>query len=225
MAETVPPYTAAAIRAAEAPLLAAGEPLMRRAAAALAGVVRDTLPLPEAGARARILVLAGRGDNGGDALYAAADLTERADVDVLLTAGEGHGDALAAALAAGARQVDLAHMRDSEYDLVIDGIVGIGATGAALRGEAHDAVTTLLPAVLSGRTRVVAVDLPSGVQPDDGSTADGVLLPASVTVTFGGVKAGLTATRAPARVVFVELGLPLDPATAVGEADVEIYRA
>ncbi|MBN9183246.1 MAG: NAD(P)H-hydrate epimerase, partial [Microbacterium sp.] len=96
---------------------------------------------------------------------------------------------------------------------------------AALRGGAHDAVTTLLPAVRSGRTRVVAVDLPSGVQPDDGSTADGVVLPASVTVTFGGVKAGLAATRAAGRVVLVELGLPLDPATAVGEADVEIYRA
>ena len=53
-------------------------------------------------------------------------------------------------------------------------------------------VEALLPAVRAGRPRVIAVDLPSGLHPDDG-TSDDVVLPASVTVTFGAVKAGLVA--------------------------------
>ena len=44
MPEVVPVYTAAQARAAELPLLAAGEPLMDRAAAALAAVIRAEIP-------------------------------------------------------------------------------------------------------------------------------------------------------------------------------------
>ncbi|MFT4285054.1 MAG: bifunctional ADP-dependent (S)-NAD(P)H-hydrate dehydratase/NAD(P)H-hydrate epimerase, partial [Protaetiibacter sp.] len=59
-------YTADEVRAAEAPLLAAGAPLMARAAAGLADAVSAELsrlgvPLHEA----RILLLVGPGDNGG----------------------------------------------------------------------------------------------------------------------------------------------------------------
>jgi NAD(P)H-hydrate repair Nnr-like enzyme with NAD(P)H-hydrate epimerase domain len=39
--------------------------------------------------------------------------------------------------------------------------------------------------------RVVAVDIPSGIHPDDGSVPDPAVLPATITVTFGGMKAGL----------------------------------
>ena len=67
MPERVPTYTAAQVRAAEQPLLAAGEPLMRRAAAALAAIAAAELGRMR---RAAVLVLAGSGDNGGDALFA-----------------------------------------------------------------------------------------------------------------------------------------------------------
>jgi NAD(P)H-hydrate epimerase len=63
-------YSAAQVRAAEAPHLAAGEPLMRRAAAALAAAVRRAASAADAPA-GPVLVLAGSGDNGGDALFAA----------------------------------------------------------------------------------------------------------------------------------------------------------
>lgn len=66
----VPVYTAAQVQAAEEPLLAAGEPLMLRASAALARIVREET----AGEESRVLVLAGGGTNGGDALFAAAEL-------------------------------------------------------------------------------------------------------------------------------------------------------
>jgi hydroxyethylthiazole kinase-like uncharacterized protein yjeF len=74
---------------------------------------------------------------------------------------------------------------------------------------------------------VVAVDLPSGIGVDDGTLPDGPVLPAEVTVTFGGAKAGLLlppAARLAGSVQVVDLGLPLDglrPAVArLGTADV-----
>lgn len=226
----VPAYTADQVRDAERPLLDAGEPLMRRAAAALAQIVQELVDEeldehPEADVR--VLVLAGSGDNGGDALFAASAL-QRAEVHVLSTGSRIHEEGLATALAEGAELVDLAEVRDAEpvYDLVLDGILGIG-TGAdpGLRDLARDAVETLLPAVRTADTRVVAVDLPSGLQPDDGSTADDTVLPASVTVTFGAVKAGLTRGRGPefaGEIVLVDLGLGdnLADDPAVAEASV-----
>jgi len=216
----VPTYSAAQVRSAEAPLLGAGEPLMARASAALADVVLGLLPTTPA--RPRVLVLAGSGDNGGDALFAAARLTERADVDIVLTGTRAHPDALAAATAAGAVPHD--PVVTADYDLVVDGILGIGTGGnPALRGTARAVVSALLPAVRSGRTRVVAVDLPSGLQPDTGDTADDIVLPASVTVTFGAVKTGLAAApELTGDIVLVDLGLPLPD--GAGTAEVTRFR-
>ncbi|MCR2816917.1 NAD(P)H-hydrate epimerase [Microbacterium jiangjiandongii] len=220
-----PAYTAAQVRAAEAPLLAAGEPLMDRAAAALAAVLRREIT-----PGGRVLVLAGRGDNGGDALLAGAALAaEGIGVDVLQTADAAHERGLGTALAAGARPVTLqqAAAADPAYDLIVDGIVGIGASAdPALRGGARAAVEQLLPAVRSGRSRAVAVDIPSGVQPDDGSVGDDMVLPAAVTVTFGAVKAGLirgSGAHLAGRVVLVDLGLNLSPEYSVATGDIERF--
>jgi len=207
--ERVAAYTADAVRAAEAPLLAAGLPLMRDAAAALACIVADEL----ARTPGAVLVLAGSGDNGGDALFAAAELATRGErIDVVLTRDRVHREALDAALTAGARLRPASEVRGavSEYVLVLDGILGIGVRGdVRLRGTSRAVVEAVLPAATSGRVRVVAVDLPSGVHPDDG-TADDAVLPADLTVTFGAVKAGLVRGRGPelaGAVHLVDLGL------------------
>ncbi|MDQ1137281.1 NAD(P)H-hydrate epimerase [Microbacterium sp. SORGH_AS 1204] len=200
-------YTADAVRAAEAPLLADGRPLMRWAAAALAEIVATELDA----APGAVLVLAGAGDNGGDALYAAADLARRADrVDVVLVRDRVHRGALDAAVSAGARVVSASEVcaRLDAYVLVLDGILGIGRLAdRRLRGSARALVESLL--ALVQRPRVVAVDLPSGLDPDEG-TADAAVLPADITVTFGALKAGLVRGRGPelsGRVHLVDLGL------------------
>ena len=214
----VPTYTADQVRAAERPLLEAGVPLMRRAASALAGVARQQL----AGAN-RVLVLAGSGDNGGDALYAATELASLVPVDVLTVGSRVHEAAWEAAERAGARRVSIeeAVAGASDRVLVLDGVLGIGVTSdPALRGAARDAVLRLRPLA----QHVIAVDLPSGLHPDTGA-ADEAVLAASVTVTFGAVKAGLVTGRGPelaGEVVLVDIGL--GPALAaqepVGEASV-----
>ena len=216
-------YSSQQVRAAEAPLLAAGEPLMRRAAAGLADELRQVLTARQqridGAARRRLLLLVGAGNNGGDAMFAGAELAaEGAAVTIVPTAARLHDESLAAARAAGAQlksdaDPDAVSRLASGADIVVDGILGTGtsADSPALRGRARDLVAAILP-VLDRPLRpdVVAVDLPSGISPDDGAVPDPVVLPADVTVTFGAVKAGLLlppACRLAGEVRLIDIGL------------------
>ncbi|GHV45184.1 bifunctional NAD(P)H-hydrate repair enzyme Nnr [Clostridia bacterium] len=73
----------------------------------------------------------------------------------------------------------------SEADVIIDALLGIGARGAPTGG-----VKAAIEAINNSGARVVAVDLPSGVNADTGAV-DGVCVQADVTVTFGLMKNGL----------------------------------
>jgi hydroxyethylthiazole kinase-like uncharacterized protein yjeF len=187
-------YSAAQVRAAEQPLLAAGVPLMRRAASALAAEVRRRLAEHARSDPGRVLLLVGSGDNGGDTLFAGAELaTDGVRVTAIPVGSRMRQDAEAAARAAGVRfeRPDGAAAIARSVDLVLDGILGIGAT-PPLRGTAREVVIAIRSAIAEvGRPFVVAVDLPSGVDPDDGSVPDEAVLHAGVTVTFGAAKAGL----------------------------------
>nr|BEK66355.1 bifunctional ADP-dependent NAD(P)H-hydrate dehydratase/NAD(P)H-hydrate epimerase [Kitasatospora purpeofusca] len=213
------------VRAAEAELMARlpEGTLMQRAAAGLAVTCARLLTRRRGRVYgSRVVVLAGSGDNGGDALYAGAELARRGArvTAVLLAPGRAHGGGLAALRAARGRvvveqEVGLADF--SRADLVLDGIVGIGGRGG-LRPEAE-------PYARAARTgTVVAVDVPSGVDADTGEVA-GTALRADVTVCFGTYKPGLLidpgASYAGA-VQLVGIGLELPPAgvVALQHADV-----
>ncbi|MFI5084432.1 MAG: bifunctional ADP-dependent NAD(P)H-hydrate dehydratase/NAD(P)H-hydrate epimerase [Actinomycetales bacterium] len=232
-------YTGAAIRAAEEPLLAKGRgaDLMRRAAHGLAVHLVRLLRSRRGGVYgARIVVLAGTGNNGGDALFAAAELIRRgARATAVRTAGRIHTDAAAAFARAGGRFLTLedsgpedsgpedgeagdggpgiaAALREARgADIILDGLLGTGA-GGALRGPAAALVRALADGPL--HAAVVACDLPSGVDADTG-TAAGAVLPADLTVTFGGAKLGLLAAAGESlagRLEVVGIGLDLPAA-------------
>lgn len=193
-------YTAAQVRAAEGPHLARREPLMQRAADGLAREIRALLAeRRDRGRPDSVLVLVGPGDNGGDALYAAAAVSASgSDVSLVLTAERVHQRGLAVALDEGCGQVptdDATALTAAviRADVVVDGILGIGASDPALRGRPREVVTAVLSALEQRDERpiVVAVDLPSGIHPDNGSVPDPTVLRADVTVTFGAIKAGL----------------------------------
>ncbi|MEU4782952.1 NAD(P)H-hydrate epimerase, partial [Micromonospora sp. NPDC023633] len=99
-----PVWRVADVRAAEAGLMATLPPgtLMRRAAAGLAR--RCALLLADRGGvyAARVLLLVGSGDNGGDTLLAGAHLARRgaAVSALLLSPGRAHAEGLAALRAA-----------------------------------------------------------------------------------------------------------------------------
>ncbi|WP_156757883.1 NAD(P)H-hydrate dehydratase [Actinokineospora pegani] len=173
-------WTTDRIRAAEERVLARTPDgaLMRRAAWGLARQALAMLRARTGGtAGRRVLLLVGAGNNGGDALWAGAFLRRRsvAVSALLLDPERAHAEGLAALRAAGGRVVaDVV-----PADLAIDGIVGLSARGS-LRPDAA--------AVLERVTApVLAVDLPSGVDPDTGAV-DGPAVTAAATVTFGGYK-------------------------------------
>jgi hydroxyethylthiazole kinase-like uncharacterized protein yjeF len=207
-------YGVAEVRAAEAELMArlpVGA-LMQRAASGLATVVADLLDGRLYGAR--VLLLVGSGDNGGDALYAGARLARRGvQVEAVLLSDRAHEAGRAELQGCGGSVVDLdsAH----EPDLVVDGIVGIGGT-PGLR-PAAEAAATRFPAAT-----VVAVDVPSGVAVDTGELA-GAHVRADVTVTFGTHKVCHLvdpAAQSAGVVTLVELGLDLpDPVVTALQAD------
>lgn len=240
----LPAFSAAVIRAAEQPHLAAGrgESLMRRAAAGLAAVCRRALRSADGLVTGkRIIVLTGPGNNGGDALFCAAHLARRgAHVTVIAPFGRAHTEGLRHALRAGARlfedanrdgaRTTAAPLPDSAVveaplsdaavvdaarltaraDLVIDGLLGIGARPhlealpATLIREWQNAQRTLRRTPL-----VVAVDVPTGVDATTGQCGD-VHVKADITVTFGGRKAGLYlpgGAEASGTIEFVDIGL------------------
>ncbi len=179
--------------------------LMARAAAGLAR--RCALLLQQRYGRVyggRVLLVVGPGDNGGDALYAGAALARRgaAVVAVPTHPDRLHSGGLAALRAAGGQLVtDL----PARADLIVDGIVGIGATGALREPAAR--LVTALPTLRArdGDTPVtVAVDVPSGVAVDTGDVP-GVAVTADVTVTFGCLKPALVVGPAAPRAGLVEL--------------------
>lgn len=196
-------YTGTQIRQAEEPLLASGlgDVLMQRAAHGLANAVIAELRIR--GQRiygASLSVLAGKGNNGGDGLYAASFLASRGmRTTAVLTGDAAHAKALAAFERAGgtvlrpsaAAPAELA-AEAARADVVIDAVLGTGAKGG-LRGNTAELVSAVLKE-LGGRggNFVVACDLPSGVDADTGEAFQPVL-PADVTVTFGAAKAGLLA--------------------------------
>ena len=208
-------YSAAQIRAAERPLLDAGVPLMQRAASGLAAEVRRLIVERGPASGARVLLLVGAGDNGGDTLHAGAELARGGlDVAFVQTGSRLHEAGAEAARAAGVRQESADDVRAiaAKADVILDGILGIGSgTSPALRGTAREVVAAILP-LLSGPDRplVVAVDQPSGIDTDDGSVPDPAVLPADVTVTFGAIKAGLLLSpgaELAGRIVLVDIGL------------------
>jgi len=219
-------WRVADVRAAEKELMKAlpEGALMQRAAAGLAR--RCVLLLEDSGGvyGARVLLLVGSGDNGGDTLYAGAALARRgAQVRALLLKPERvHLAALSALRRAGGFTVGELPER---ADLVLDGIVGIGATGG-LREPAIGYVAGV--AGLRGRDGrrppVVAVDVPSGVAVDTGDVP-GEAVTADVTVTFGCLKPAHVVGPAAARcgqVELVDIGLgPVlrgDPALRLPDA-------
>jgi hydroxyethylthiazole kinase-like uncharacterized protein yjeF len=218
------------IRVAERTLMDRLPPgtLMQRAATGLAAVCAG---LAGRVYGSRVVVYAGSGDNGGDALYAGAMLARRGARVVAVAAGTRVHEAGAAALTAAGGQLTQASDPGlpeliGAADLVLDGLLGIGG-----RGGLREPMATL--AALADRARaggggpaVVAVDLPSGIDADTGEVA-GTAVRADVTVAFGTWKPGLLIDPGAAHAGLTELVdiglgpyLPPPSVIAYGAADV-----
>jgi NAD(P)H-hydrate epimerase len=166
-----------------------------------------------------VLLIAGRGNNGGDAFAAAHYLkTEGFDCEIWIagTKSEIQGDALkfmSRARQSGVPIHDLPTKEDWDAaepvgaDIIVDGVLGIGATGPA-RGPAIGAIQFIN--ACSHQSLVVAIDVPSGLNADTGQ-AEGEAVTADVTATIGLPKLGLVDTAALEHIGtldVVDIGIP-----------------
>ena len=205
--------TAAQIRTAEERTVARGTStsvLMERAGAAVASEVTSLSP------QGRIVVVTGKGNNGGDGWVAARCLHE-AGRDVLVLA-LAEPQAIAGAAGAAAREAVAAGVpwtlvaSDEELLLelasaavVVDALLGTGAAGAP-----REPLARIIEAIGESDAIVVSVDMPSGVDTDTGA-ATGAAVAADSTVTFSSLKRGLVVGRGALQageVVVADIGIP-----------------
>lgn len=210
---------APAIRAIEQAALAAGEKLMARAGLAAAAAAREMLT-SAAHQPARILVLAGPGNNGGDAFEAACHLKAWGCAVLVCSVTDPTqlpADAGRAAqrwhAAAGATTDSLP--ASAGFDLVIDGMFGIGLTRPL--GQPYAAWVS---AINAAAVPVLALDLPSGLDADTGSV-HGNAIRADRTITFIADKPGLHTRHGPDHagriaVATLELRLAQQPGVDTG---------
>jgi hydroxyethylthiazole kinase-like uncharacterized protein yjeF len=165
--------------------LAAGT-LMQRAGAAAASIVFDRLPA----AQARVRIVCGPGNNGGDGYVCALELAQRGvKVQCVALAPAATDDARAAfarwAAAGGSTVTELP--ADEHCDAVIDAMFGIGMArplGGPFLAAAQWINRQPAP--------VFALDVPSGLDADRGAWVGGVAgVRAAVTITFIAAKPGL----------------------------------
>ncbi|HEY3879163.1 MAG TPA: NAD(P)H-hydrate dehydratase [Trebonia sp.] len=233
-------YSVGKVRAAEAAVMAQlpDGTLMQRAAAGLAAVCADLLRAGPGGVYgARVVILAGTGDNGGDALYAGERLARRGASVTAIAAGSRMHQAGAQALtAAGGRIISVAPLpdhsaaRDDDPEQVHAGpgrgrydaghevrhaighsdLILDGMLGIGGKGGLREPFATLAQLAANTRNAVtVAVDLPSGIDAGTGEVA-GPAVRADVTVTFGAVKPGLLIDPGAGHagvVEFIDIGL------------------
>ena len=209
--------TVAEMGAADRAAIAAGTPgitLMERAGAEVAQAICARF------APCRTLVLAGPGNNGGDA-YVVARLLAEAGFDVRLEAlGPPRTDDAKAAAAAWGGETHPLKGVAGDAGLVVVGLFGAGLD-RPLTGEA----ARLARASARIKERVVAIDLPSGISGDGARPVGEDAFCAGLTVTFQRRK--LAHVLQPGRdlcgeVVVADIGLG-EPATSLFENAPELW--
>ena len=187
-------YLSASLRQIEA--AHARDNLMARAGEAAADWARQLL----AGSSAPVLVLAGPGNNGGDALEMAALLRRQGIAVQLVFKGRSE------TLPPDARRAHQRFMDEggtcleqippgSEFGLIVDGLFGIGLS-RPLEGEHAELVQAANKLARYLRCPLLALDCPSGLDADSGFRR-GVAIQASHTLSFIAGKPGLYTADGP----------------------------
>ena len=210
--------------------------LMESSGNAVARAVREV-----ADPGARVVVVAGRGNNGGDG-FVAARFLEEYDCSVHLL---GREETIATDIAREnwaalqRAQYDTEQVGDSrdftlpDCDVVVDAMLGTGVTGAL-----REPAATVARRINDADATVVAVDVPSGVNADTGEAseartasegasgdeprAEGVAVEADRVVTFHDTKPGLEGLDA--EVTVADIGIPAAAERFVGPGDLRPVR-
>jgi NAD(P)H-hydrate epimerase len=215
--------TSAESAALDSSTINAGVPsraLMQRAGAAAASEIalrfRDRLD-------SGVLVFAGPGNNGGDAWVIARALHSagtpvRVVEPVAAASPDARAERALTVESLGEDAISALDLAETGGEsVVVDGLLGTGSSGAP-RGEIARAIVACESARSRG-ARVVAVDVPSGLDASTGETA-GDVARADVTLTFGTAKRGQLLNReACGTIVVLDIGLAAGNCAAALLAD------
>jgi hydroxyethylthiazole kinase-like uncharacterized protein yjeF len=204
-----------------------GNSLMGAAGQALFDEIRRNWPRAHS-----IALMCGGGNNAGDG-YVAARLARQAGITVelhhLVDPGELVGDARHAcdeAIAAGVSMINYDGQALDGFDLIVDALFGTGLK-ASVEGVWREAIE----AINAADTPVIAADIPSGLNADNGRVM-GAAVRADVTVCFIGLKRGMFTANGPdhcGRISFVDLGVPSEAyghlSTHADRLDYDVVRA
>ncbi|MFC7057431.1 NAD(P)H-hydrate dehydratase [Halovenus salina] len=188
--------------------------LMESSGNAVAETVREVAEPGET-----VVIVAGRGNNGGDAFVAARFLDEF-DVRVRLL---GRAETLTTAIAREnweallAAEYDTRELRDStaidlgDADVLVDAMLGTG-----ISGDLREPAATAAAAMNAADAPIISVDVPSGFDAETGTTAPSAVEPDHI-ITFHDTKPGLTELDIPVRVA--DIGIPATAETFVERGD------
>lgn len=197
--------------------------LMENAATQVAGAVRV---IAGSLARPSVLIVAGTGNNGGDALAAARHISNSgAAVSILLVGSPARLSDEAAIQYKTCRAMKLpisiankslapalrkaaSRLKRTKPDIVLDGLFGTGLSRPP-QGLALEAIRAMNGFAKRG-SRIVAIDIPSGLSAELGTPVSEAVV-ADLTVTFVALKEGMILPSAIGylgRVVVADIGVP-----------------
>ena len=165
--------------------------LMENAGSAVASLARILLDGSLVGKR--VCVLVGKGNNGGDGLVAARHMHDwGAEVTVMLSERGAMGQVPSRQLKA-VEKSGVPVIGDLEslvgYELLIDSLLGYNS-----KGNPRGPVGSIISKANSANTRILAVDIPSGLDATSGQPNDPCVM-ATVTLTLGFPKTGFLDPR------------------------------
>ena len=161
----------------------------------------------------KIGIVCGTGNNGGDGFVAARYLKEKNKVQVLMakprqsikTDLARKNFEKVADISSPAEDADL-----RQFDVVVDGLLGTG-----IRGEVEEPYKTLIERLNSSGSKIVSIDVPSGLGSD-------LWVKPDYTVTFHDEKVGMS-KRNSGNIVVKDIGIPADAVKFVGPGEFVYY--
>ena len=186
--------------------------LMENAGFGLAKEIENRYNLGEASRK--VLFVCYHGNNGGDGFVAARYLARlpKTKVHVAFLGDTGklkdeaetnferlHPDIL----------VSFDHIKLDTYDIIVDALLGTGA-----KGELRDPIASAVRVMNASGSHIVAVDVPTGLDPDTGEKAESCI-DAELVVSFHDIKKGLVEAGLEEKTVIVDIGVPKGALQAV----------
>jgi NAD(P)H-hydrate epimerase len=170
-----------------------------------------------------VTVVAGSGNNGGDALAAARFLHQRGAIvrASIVPARDPNSLAARHSLTIGRLGIPMpaAPQRvDSSADLLVDGLLGIG-----IRLPLRDPAPGIIEAMNASHVPIIAIDVPSGLDADSGAGREAAAR-AAATITLVAPKTALRGNPHAGRVFVADIGMPIEVFSTEREALAGLYQ-